>query len=98
MFIHGKEVKSVVIRNKKDDDIIYIGKQETINKTDLKIIVSFIDGSITNLVNGLNKENCCKNCDNADRYGSLEGFYCTALNCNIRGEQYDCKEFYSEHN
>lgn len=96
MFINGKEVKSIVIRNSNDDDIIYIGKQETINKTGLKIIISYVDGTNTNLLDGLNKENSCKNCDNADGYGNLEGFYCVALGCNIRGEQYNCKEFYSE--
>lgn len=54
MFIGNKEVKSIVVRDKNDDDIIYIGKEETINKTDMKIIVVFQDGSSEKLTDGLN--------------------------------------------
>ena len=39
--------------------------------------------------------NQCKNCINAEGYGSLEGFYCFAKQCGIRGEQYNCEHFAS---
>lgn len=38
-------------------------------------------------------ENCCANCSNPDSYGGLEGFYCKAKGCFIRGEQHNCEQF-----
>lgn len=42
------------------------------------------------------KNNCCKNCVNAQDYTGWEAHYCIAFGCCIRGEQYDCKKFIEE--
>lgn len=47
-----KEIKSIVIRDKNDNDIIYVGKEEVINKTGMKIIATFEDGSYKYLMDG----------------------------------------------
>ena len=39
------------------------------------------------------KENCCKNCENAKYYTGFDDFYCKGYKCGIRAEHYDCDLF-----
>lgn len=41
----------------------------------------------------MKKENCCKNCANAEGYSGWEAHYCEGYKCYIRAEHYDCPLF-----
>ena len=69
MKIKGKEVKSIVLRDKNDDDVLYIGSEEIINDTKYSVHVNYEESSKTEPFLSNVKE-CMKEC-----YPSCKGEY-----------------------